>query len=417
MASYLANKIKQIGGAAEGGGAGVVDISYVTPRVIATSQPGTKNKRSTFGFNLQSHSVSELAAVLNKKHGGCYMVWNLSQNAYDYEKFEGATVLDNYGWEDGLAPPLQTLFSICQSMETWLQAGESNVCVVHCSTGKGRTGTAIASFLLYSQYRSSTLEALRHFAVHRSGTGVLRPSQRRYVNYVKDMLAGTANPISPALIIRRLVITPVPECEPDGSATIAIEILQGERRACVFSSLPESAQAVVGTTLGTRRASSSKDILDVPSHARLGVGLKRPSTPRTTRNFEGCVVHDFGSLAVSDDIVINIYHLSRTRPLLIGRACLNVAFAPTNGVLKIDKPNIDIACENTKVFGPNSSLQIAFSNANSPQEKQLVIDLAGNGRKRGRWKNILNSLHNHLYSDTKLSGYQQYDEKAGGDAH
>ena len=207
------------------------------------------------------------------------------------------------------------------------------------------------------------------------------------------MLAGTANPISPALIIRRLVITPVPECEPDGSATIAIEILQGERRACVFSSLPESAQAVVGTTLGTRRASSSKDILDVPSHAR------------------------FGSLAVSDDIVINIYHLSRTRPLLIGRACLNVAFAPTNGVLKIDKPNIDIACENTKVFGPNSSLQIAFSNANSPQEKQLVIDLAGNGRKRGRWKNILNSLHNHLYSDTKLRGYQQYDEKAGGDAH
>ena len=73
----------------------------------------------------------------------------------------------------------------CGSIASWLAADESNVAVIHCKAGKGRTGLMIAAYLLHSGVSSTADAALALFAVRRThdGKGVTIPSQQRFVRY------------------------------------------------------------------------------------------------------------------------------------------------------------------------------------------------------------------------------------------
>ena len=391
MAAFLK---KTFGGTTSGGSEDDhVDMTYITPRVIAMSNPSSGH--SFVGG--QNNPLDKVAARMNEAHKGCFMVWNLSEKAYDYDHFDGATVLDNYGWGTGLAPPLAVLFAICQSMETWLQADPKNVCLVHSDNGKGRTGTAIASFLVYCKFHKDSFNAIKHFGQSRKG-GILTPSQRRYVKYMNDVLVGMVNPVSSPLILRRMILTPVPKCEKDGSAHIAVEILCGDDRTCIFSNLKKSRTQGSLTPAVPFRDSRLSSMF----------GLGSASETPITQSFEGSVIVDFGSLVVSDDLVINIYHFNRVHGRsLIGRVCCNAAFMPKNGILKVDKSGIDFACNDQKVFLNDSCVHFAFSMPLTAQEEHLVsqrvMETRTNSRTQSRWKGILETLKSHSFG-AELSG-------------
>ena len=48
------------------------------------------------------------------------------------------------------APPLSLMANFAEQLSAWLQQDPSNVAVVHCKAGKGRTGTMICAYLVYS---------------------------------------------------------------------------------------------------------------------------------------------------------------------------------------------------------------------------------------------------------------------------
>lgn len=125
--------------------------------------------------------------------------------------------------------------SVCKSMKSWLDSDPLHVAVVHCKGGKGRTGCVIAAFMHYSEichrwatkgvllkwmdtlYLEQSFEhlksppyaphfysaeaALDRFAMKRfydsKCGGVTQPSQRKYVHYFADLLAGKIDLQSP----------------------------------------------------------------------------------------------------------------------------------------------------------------------------------------------------------------------------
>ena len=58
-----------------------LDLSYITPRVVAMSIPGEGVHK------VYRNSIDSVAQFLNEKHEGKYRILNLSGIKYDYEKF------------------------------------------------------------------------------------------------------------------------------------------------------------------------------------------------------------------------------------------------------------------------------------------------------------------------------------------
>ncbi|KAF1782990.1 Tensin phosphatase, lipid phosphatase domain [Phytophthora cactorum] len=185
----------------------LLNFSYVTENLVAMGFPNMN-----LGTNrtlLKDNPIDLVAMYLNDKHGGHYMIWNLSEETYDYTYFDNQVLEFNFPGHP--APPLGLVFKICSSIESWLQADEKNLAAVHCLTGKGRTGTVIACYLAWVGQFPNAMESLEYVAEQRQ-TSVEKltiPSQRRYIQYFNNVMDGV-KPRSSPLLLRRVIINTIP---------------------------------------------------------------------------------------------------------------------------------------------------------------------------------------------------------------
>jgi protein-tyrosine phosphatase len=212
----------------------LLNFSYISENLVAMGFPNMN-----LGTNrtlLKDNPIDLVAMYLNDKHGGHYMIWNLSEETYDYSYFDNQVLEFNFPGHP--APPLGLIFKICSSIESWLQADDKNLAAVHCLTGKGRTGTVIACYLAWVGQFPNAMEALEFVAEKRS-TSVEKltiPSQRRYIQYFNNVMDGV-KPRSSPLQLRRVIINTIPvfgerrvleamkkdSSTDDGSETVGVE--------------------------------------------------------------------------------------------------------------------------------------------------------------------------------------------------
>jgi PTEN phosphatase family protein len=143
-----------------------LDLTYVTPNVIATSFP------SSGIWAWYRNPIERVAAFLNDKHPGRYRLYNLcSEKTYDGSHFKGATV-ERFMIDDHNVPSLSEMLRFAANVGAWLQQDPENVIVVHCKGGKGRTGTMICVWLIETGVFSSAEDSLDYFGHRRTDTNV-----------------------------------------------------------------------------------------------------------------------------------------------------------------------------------------------------------------------------------------------------
>jgi phosphatidylinositol-3,4,5-trisphosphate 3-phosphatase and dual-specificity protein phosphatase PTEN len=155
-----------------------LDLTFITERLVAMSFPA--EKISTIIRN----NINDVVKYFEWKHDGKYIVINLVHNSemtYDAKKFHGK--MHYYGSLDNHSPSLNQIISIAQSIKNFLEQDPSNVAAIHCKTGRGRTGTVAAAYLLYSGLCQTPEDAINLFSqkrTNRNASVISVPSQLRY---------------------------------------------------------------------------------------------------------------------------------------------------------------------------------------------------------------------------------------------
>lgn len=164
-----------------------IDITYVTDRIIAMSVPAVAVEA------MYRNPVREVARFFNTKHAAHYRIVNLCpERSYPYADFNGSVVESFMG--DHNPAPIQQILDVCHQTETFLGEHKDNVIAFHCKGGKGRTGTMICSYLLYSGQLESPEDAMNFFANRRTSEkgereGIEAKSQERFVRYIGAICA------------------------------------------------------------------------------------------------------------------------------------------------------------------------------------------------------------------------------------
>eukprot|EP01052_Picozoa_sp_SAG31_P019190 SAG31_NODE_1389_length_8545_cov_3.081103_10_plen_614_part_00 len=191
-----------------------LDLTYITPQLLAMGFP-SEGTEAMF-----RNPMTEVQRFLNVRHPRAYRVYNLcSERSYAAEKFRGS--VGCFPFDDHNPPPLQLLRACCEDILKWLgpinQAASTNtddmivsrenqhgksiahsssqrVAAIHCKAGKGRTGTVIAAYLVFSGDYRTAQDALEYYghARSKSAKGVTIPSQIRYVYYFVHWLRSPA---------------------------------------------------------------------------------------------------------------------------------------------------------------------------------------------------------------------------------
>ncbi|XP_054575028.1 tensin-2 isoform X4 [Eptesicus fuscus] len=186
-----------------------LDLTYVTERILAAAFPARPDEERH-----RSH-LRELAHVLQSKHRDKYLFFNLSEKRHDLTRLNPK--VQDFGWPELHAPPLDKLCSICKAMETWLSADPQHVVVLYCKGSKSKLGVIVSAYMHYSKISAGADQALATLTMRKfcedKVAAELQPSQRRYINYFSGLLSGSIRMNSSPLFLHYVLVPVLPAFE------------------------------------------------------------------------------------------------------------------------------------------------------------------------------------------------------------
>lgn len=175
-----------------------IDLSYVTPRLIAMSVPA-----SGIITRMYRNDLRDVQHFFFQHHRTHFHIINLCPEIpYKYSLFgtNGRTNKSNvhaFNIQDHTPPLMDDFIEFFDISRDWMSERPDNLLAVHCRGGKGRTGSIVCAWLLYSGDAEHAEDALNIFALARTNMehegfqkvqGVETPSQVRYVHYIHQWL-------------------------------------------------------------------------------------------------------------------------------------------------------------------------------------------------------------------------------------
>lgn len=339
-----------------------VDMTYITENVLSMGFPYDYSDHKNTGQ--VGNDIDVVSEFLQKKCKGHFMIWNVSEESYDYTKFENQVL--EYKFPGHPAPPLGLMFKICTSVESWLDADVKNIALVHCLTGKGRTAVIVSAILTWIGEFSSPLEALQYISDRKNiPIDILTiPSQRRYVQYFTNVLDGVKPKMEP-LLLKRIIMNNIPYFgENDGQAGCCpyIQIFKNGR--------------LIGTT--SRAAGAEND----RAHSQ-----QQHHTPAVMSSTDAkwgfCAegnVQFYLDCVVQGDILLRCRHLDTENKARVSmfRAAFHTGYVHS-GVLRLTKAQLDGPNTDTR-FHDEFYIDLIFS----------AVDMSSNNLNAGLESNNVN---------------------------
>lgn len=164
-----------------------LDLVYITRRIIAMGYPATGCE------SFYRNSFVDVKQFLTEEHGNKYKVYNLcmeKSRIYKKTSFGGPKV-SLFPFQDHQSCPVKLMLEFCIDVCIFLLKDDKNVAAVHCKAGKGRTGTMICAYLLFTGVALNSVNAFEMYGTRRSKEkrGVTVPSQRRYIQHFETYLS------------------------------------------------------------------------------------------------------------------------------------------------------------------------------------------------------------------------------------
>lgn len=375
-----------------------LDVTYITDRVLAMSFPASGLE------TMYRNSMGDVVNFLKKKHPNNFRVFNMSGRQYDDQKFRAANskVID-FPWEDHHSPAIHILFQACQLMYSYLQEDNQNVVVVHCNAGKGRTGTLISCFLIYSGLAENAKDAIMYYGYKRftHGKGVTQPSQIRYVEYFEKIYKGIIR--SPSLkSLSKIIIHTIPDVSGSGRCKPYVEVVNGVTFEVIFH---------------------NKDSLNLISHqiydysyeqGPLGASAALRIPPKQEQKMPIQITNDY---LLSSDLYFRIKHKGSFKNKLICRFACNPAFLDASNILRLSRDEVDPdSIQKDSRFAENFRVEVHFESrcprAGGPCRSDMECkDLCSKCKStmdtdiKGSWDEIHKILRAHKFP-SHLEGVQ-----------
>ncbi|GBG25204.1 Phosphatidylinositol-3,4,5-trisphosphate 3-phosphatase, putative [Hondaea fermentalgiana] len=293
------------------------DLTYITERVVVMGYPAGPQRGGT---------ANSVANFLNKRHGNDYMIWNISERTYDYSFYNGQVVDTKFpGYP---APPIGMLFNLCMAMESWLKSEASNVVVIHCMTGRGRSAAVCACLLEWVGRAASAREALAFVLKRRRAEMALAivPTQLRYIDMFHEIMEGI-RPRSEPLNLKRLIASVVPNMMSSADRKLADMPSQGGCKP--YLQVFKNGKLLFTTAWADEQAE----------------GGTRVYPASKTEGFDMDV-----DCFVDGDILLRLRHIdtSTGKPVSIFRYGFHTGYVPT-GTLRLSKADLDGASVDERI--------------------------------------------------------------------
>jgi C2 domain of PTEN tumour-suppressor protein len=303
------------------------EVVYITDRLLTMSHPAMQS--TVDGDLTPTRKLAAVGQLLNKRHAGKFMVWNMSEVDYDVSVLDEQVL--TFSFPGSPSPPLGLLLKLLISIESWLKADDQNVAVLHCLTGKGRTSTVLAAFLCWVGEAgfADITSALEYIArcKHLVLEDLIIPSQRRYASYFANMLDGV-RPSQPPLMLKRIIMTSAPAFA-RGPPRPDLEDDDASLMGCAPYLQMFKAGQLVFTTAAIIHPNQPKD--ELPFCA----GADGPISFHVENIVQG-------------DILIRCRHLTVTgQRVSMFRAGFHTGYVPPN-VLRLSKAQLDGACSDKR---------------------------------------------------------------------
>ena len=317
-----------------------LDLSYITPNIIAMGLPSTFLQGLLFRNNME-----DVKRFFNTRHNKSYKVYNLcNDKAYPPDMFYKQ---ETFPFKDHEAPPLDLILPFCKNAAEFLRESTKNVVAIHCLAGKGRTGTFISCLMYYLGLFPNVTEALRYYGVMRvdDGRGVTVPSQIRYAYYFESLLKNQ-------LIIDR-----------DISYGLGIKITK--------------IKMITIPSMSNQACSPNFVIEGGDKPFRWNENCKERNGYPESNPYAEFNILPYGGYEVKGDVRIMFEHYNviiKNEPMF--KFWFNTLFIPPNGVFVLKKDYIDKACKDTqcKRFKKNFAVEVHYEFISENKTKEMFAN-------------------------------------------